>query len=256
MNAITHELIVPTQTLKALILENEPLGLKNLKMQLAHSCKNVQVLAETGSIANAREILQGNQDFDIAFLDIYLDDGMVFSLLPELRRRGIDFLFVSAYPEHAAKAFKLDAAHFVTKPIDPDDLIEAVNRVIIRKELGIVKPSFGEIKKRITLPTNKGYYIANVDDIIRCTADDTCTYFYFESRKRMHICGNIGSYQKELNPYNLFFRVERSHIVNVDYVSEMINEDGETSVILKNGDKVPLARRRRKAFKDFISGRF
>ena len=98
-------------------------------------------------------------------------------------------------------------------------------------------------------------YWVDVQDIVRCEADNTYTYFFLQDGKKLLLSGNMGYYEKQLKPYQLFFRTERSNIINTDYLDQMIMEDGLTFVLLKNGKRIPLARRRRKAFKGFLQGK-
>ena len=258
MQKITNEELQKGASLKALVLENEPLGLKNIKSLLAHVCKKVDIVAEATSLKEGKEVVTNALTaIDFALLDIHLDDGLVFPLLPELKKKGIDFLFVSAYPQHAIKAFKLDAAHFITKPIDPDDLKEAINRVRARKKFGIApnkedEPDSIPENRYITLSDKNGYYNILVDDIIRCEADDVYTTFFFQNRKPLLLAKNIGKFEKRLKPYKLFFRSERSHLINRNFLDRRIIKKGKSTLIMKEGERIPLARRRIGRYKIFM----
>jgi len=115
---------------RALIIEDEPEGLENLKNLLRMCCPQVEVVAEGGSNADLMRLADDRSNrFDVAFLDISLPDGLVFQALQQLEDVPFDIIFVTAFDKYAIRAFEFAAIDYVTKPIEREELIRAVNRI-------------------------------------------------------------------------------------------------------------------------------
>ena len=110
---------------KAVIVEDEVKGLNNLKNLLEQYCPEVKVIGEAGNVDQGVKLLKSKKP-DLAFLDISLPDGLVFQLLNEVRPIDFEVIFVTAYEEYAIKACEYSSIGYILKPIDPDELREAV----------------------------------------------------------------------------------------------------------------------------------
>ncbi len=115
---------------RALIIEDEPEGLENLRNLLRMYCPDVEVVAEGGSNEDLLRLADDpNGKFDVAFLDISLPDGLVFQSLQQLEDVPFDIIFVTAYDKYALRAFEFAAIDYVTKPIEREELMRAVSRI-------------------------------------------------------------------------------------------------------------------------------
>ncbi|MCB0641328.1 MAG: response regulator, partial [Phaeodactylibacter sp.] len=127
--------------IKAVIIEDELKGLNNLKNLIAKYCEDVQIIGEANSIQEAQELFDDpDMKPDVAFLDISLPDGLVFQLLNELRPIDFEIIFVTAFHEYAIKACEYSSIGYIVKPIDPDLLQQAVQRIRPQANLGIGPP--------------------------------------------------------------------------------------------------------------------
>ena len=117
--------------IKAFIVEDEINGLENLKNMLREHCPQVKVVGEARSNQQALDLLQSaKQKPDVAFLDINLQDGNVFQTLQQLNGEvDFDIIFITAFNEYAVEAFKYSAIGYILKPIDPDELRKAVQKI-------------------------------------------------------------------------------------------------------------------------------
>ncbi len=249
--------------LKALIVDDEELARKNLAILLDDFCPDVEVVGDASNINSAKEKIESLNP-DVVFLDIRMPRGAEgFELLESLEKRDFFVVFVTAFKDYALKAFNANAIHYVLKPIDIEDLQNAVQKVIESKKAFQEEPDnfsiyFEAIKNLSNNFENKGYgnkiaishtrglKLIETKDVVYLEASGNCTMIYFSDGKRYLDTRTLKIYEEILNPYD-FFRIHKSYIVNMDYLKEYINEDGHFAV-LKSGNLLPVARNRVSTF--------
>ena len=180
--------------IKAVIVEDEVKGLNNLKNLLGKYCEEVEVIGEATTNEEALGLLASPDiDPDVAFLDISLPDGQVFQLLNQLRPVGFEVIFVTAYQDFAIKACNYSSIGYILKPIDPDELKDAVARIRPRRD--------GQIDRRLeifnsyynnpnaftkmSISALDGIYFVNIRDIVRFEAEDNYTHIYLHNGERI-----------------------------------------------------------------------
>ena len=142
------------------------------------------------------------------------------------------------------------------KPINIDELVDAVDKVKERKKsgntidhTGILLENIREInaqKKKVVLPTMEGFDVVRVSEILYCSAADNFTSFHFTNGKKNLICRSMKYYEKLLT--NLGFqRIHRSYLINLEYVSQYRKGKGGI-VVMENGDELDVAQSRKSAF--------
>jgi len=242
--------------IKAIIVEDEQLGLQNLKNMLATHCPDVQLIGDAGSIKDGLALLRDSSiQPDVAFLDISLPDGLVFQLLNQIKPIDFEVIFVTAYEEYAIKACEYSSIGYVVKPIDPDNLKEALAR-IRPKENG------SETEKRLEIFNNyynnpnaftkmsisalDGIYFVSIRDIVRFEAEDNYTHIFLISGERITASKTIKSYEDLLRPFN-FYRVHKRHVINLNYMRKFVKGDGGY-LVMDDDIKIEVSRRRRPAF--------
>ena len=116
--------------IQAVIVEDELNSRNNLKNLLAQYANNIEIVGEAEGIEDAILTFKGlSKQPDVAFLDINLSDGLVFNLLNKLRPFQFEIIFVTAFEEYAVKACEYSSIGYILKPIDPDALKEAIERI-------------------------------------------------------------------------------------------------------------------------------
>jgi two-component system, LytTR family, response regulator len=245
--------------LKAVIIDDEMKGLSNLTNALGQHCTDVQVIGTADSIAEGFALLsQPHIKPDVAFLDINLSDGLVFQLLEKLRPIPFDIIFVTAHESHAVKACNFSAIGYILKPIDSDELIEAVARIRPGKPQEIDKRT--EVFKNIyTSPsqsvnnfekmfisTVEGVRFVALKDIVRLEGYDNYTHIHLLTGERLMTSKTIKVYEGTLANVN-FFRVHKSNIINTNHIEKFIKTDGGY-LLMSGGTKVAVSRRRKPAF--------
>jgi len=191
---------------------------------------------------------------DLVFLDIQMPDGTGFELLNLIPEKNFEVIFITAHEEFAIKAIKFSALDYILKPIDSDDLHQAVLRAIDTIDLKHAESQFEALqlnmqptqKRKLVLKTQESVHIVDLDSIVRCEADRNYTSFYLFDGKKILVSKTLKEYETLLVGYN-FFRIQQSHLINLHFVERYDKRNGG-SVVLKDGSEVPLSPAKRELF--------
>lgn len=237
--------------IKSVIIDNEKKSRKTLSNFLQKYCKNVEVLGEADGVSSGIELIKKEKP-ELVFLDIEMTDGTGFKLLESFEDIAFSVIFVTAYSAYAIKAFKISAIAYLLKPINPQELIEAIEKY--QKEIGL-KGIHNKLEvllgnqsavKKIAFPTSEGIELVRLNQIVHCEADDNYTSIFLANDKRIVVSKTIKEYDTMLSDFG-FFRIHQSHLVNLDYISKFNKNDGGY-VVLENGKKLPISRRNKQEF--------
>lgn len=237
--------------IKSVIIDNEKKSRKTLSNFLHKYCKNVEVLGEADGVSSGVDLIK-KENPELVFLDIEMSDGTGFKLLESFEDIQFSVIFVTAYSAYAIKAFKISAIAYLLKPINPQELIEAIDKY--QKEIGL-KGIHNKLEvllgnqssvKKIAFPTSEGIELVKLNQIIHCEADDNYTSIYLANEKRIIVSKTIKEYDIMLSEFG-FFRIHQSHLVNLDFIAKFNKNDGGY-VVLENGKKLPVSRRNKQEF--------
>ena len=238
---------------RALIIEDEPEGLENLKNLLRMYCPEVEVVAEGGSNADLLRLADENEDkFDVAFLDIGLPDGLVFQSLQQLDETPFDIIFVTAFDKYALRAFEFAAIDYVTKPIEREELMRAVSRIRLKnsetkERLEILQQTYNantpNAFEKIGISAMDGVHFVRLGEIIRLEAADNYTHFLLSNGTKITASRTIKGYEETLGTFN-FVRVHKKHIINLNFMRTYIKGEG-CYIVLENGDTIEVSRRKK-----------
>lgn len=239
---------------KAVIIDDEKNGRDIVKQYLSFYCDDIDVIGEANSVESGYELLT-TQTPDIVFLDIQMQDGTGFNLLEKLPQRNFKVIFVTAYDQFALKAIKFSASDYILKPVEPDEFVDAVERVKseLEKQNQAKDNRIDELlsisKKndftKVGLPTSEGIQFVKVDDIVRCEADGPYTQVFMTTGERVMVSKNLKIYE-ELFANNNFLRVHKSHLINTSYIDKYMNGGGDGgSVAMADGSVVEVSRRKK-----------
>jgi two-component system, LytTR family, response regulator len=214
--------------IKAIIVEDEPRDQEVLLKALRNYCTGVDIVATAGSVAEAEKIIK-ERPADLLFLDIELPDGRAFDLLGRIQDVPIKIIFTTAHPEYAVKAFRFSAVDYLLKPINFNDLKNAVEKVKegIRMEIEKNKIQFllegvqqnNAAFKKIAIPDRKSVKFIQIDDIIFIEADSNYSRFKLTGNQDLLSSHNLKEYEDMLAEH-CFTRVSKSHVVNLNHVNE------------------------------------
>ena len=238
--------------ISTVIVDDESNCRLNLKLMLEEFCPEVTVVGLAENTEKARELIKKFSP-DLVFLDIAMpnEDGM--TMLQSMENREFAVVFTTAHNEYALKAFKENAVDYLEKPINIDDLQNAVRKVqrfLIANTID-VEDHFSqsdtlkanEYQNKISIPTKEGYLILNNEEIVHLEACDNYTKIFAANGKRYLSSKNIKVYEDMLNP-KIFFRSHKSHIINIStHLKEFSRAEGNVAV-MSSGVHVPVARRK------------
>ncbi|MBC8485170.1 MAG: response regulator transcription factor [Bacteroidetes bacterium] len=237
--------------IKAIIIDDEQKARETLSDSLSLYCKNIDVIAEADGVKTGLVVIKENNP-DVVFLDIMMTDGSGFDLLELIPTINFEIIFVTAYDKFAVKAFEFSAVDYILKPIKPQQLIRAVGKLkksegfeTINKKLEVLISNKNNLEK-IALPSLDGLCFIRIEDIIRCESDGNYTTFYMNSGEKVIVTKLIKEYEEMLSPLT-FYRIHKSHIINFKYIKKYTRGDGG-SVIMNDGTKIEVSRRRKEGF--------
>lgn len=145
------------------------------------------------------------------------------------------------------------------KPIDPDELIEAVSKVkknddgAPAKIESLIENRAKPEMDRITLSSQEGLTFVKLENIMRLESDSNYTHFFLTTGEKITVPKSLKEYENIL-PTSKFFRTHQSHIVNLAYVKKYMREDGGY-VLMEDGSEVLVARRRKEEFINVLTGK-
>ena len=240
--------------IRAIIADDEPLARRGVR-QLLTPHRDVEVVAET---RNGRETVQALREVkpDLLFLDVQMPDLDGFEVLREIGASHMPaVIFVTAYDEFAVHAFEAHAIDYLVKPLGAERFSRAIEHMrerlqsakavdLSRKLAALLAAREKERdKQRIVVPTARGDLLIDAVEIDWIEADDY--YAVIHAGQGRHLVReSLASLVQRLDSAR-FVRTHRAAIVNVDRIREVRTEPGKTVVLLADGARVPVSRRRR-----------
>lgn len=238
--------------MKAIIIDDEKNVRSSLTRLLRTFCPEVELVGEAANMAQSLELI-ANTVFDLAFLDIEMPDGSGIDLLRKVPRRDFQVIFVTAYNQYAIDAFRLSAIDYLLKPVNPDHLIEAVQKAKksvgrdqLEAELAVLLESMQQPTQqdaKIILKDAENLYIVQVKEILRCEADGGYTKFFLENQREVLTSIHLKEYENMLAKWG-FIRSHHSHLVNLQHITRFNKTDGGF-VILTDATQVPVSSRKK-----------
>ena len=242
-------------SLRAILVEDEANSREILRNYISKYCPNVILLGEAASIKEALVLIENNE-LDLVFLDVEMPFGNAFDLLDQLPDRTFETVFVTAYDHYAKDALNNHAAYYLTKPINIDELINAVDYVeeVREKEASlegeVLSAKANGVEGKLTLPQQDGFQILNISEILYCKADDNYTEIYLLNKKIL-VSKTLKYFEDALTEYP-FARVHKSFLVNVNEVVKYRKGKGG-SVVMSNGKEVMVSASKKKDFLSYFN---
>lgn len=236
--------------INAIIIDDEIPCIKALQNDLRMFCPQVQVI-DTCSSAKEGMLSVRKNNPDLLFLDVAMPVINGFELL-EMLGRDLNFqvIFTTAYEHFATRAFRVSAVDYLLKPVDGNDLVEAVNkaekaignRQVSRQLLGnlLDNNQLSPEQQKIALPNRDGYDFIAVSKILYCRADGAYTHIIMNDQRKMLLSKPLGEIESLL-PASLFERIHHSFLINISQIRQFKKTEG-TSLIMNNGDQLNIAR--------------
>lgn len=231
--------------LKAVILDDELRGSKLLQKKLEVYADQLSVCGVFNSPYLALESITSLEP-NVLFLDVEMPGLNGFQFLEKLGAFNFEVIFVTAYDAYTLDALRVSALDYLLKPVDEEELKAAIDRLqnkIAPKKVQSTTLNPIAHSTRIALPTAEGIYLVKKSDIIRIEAMNNYSTFYLLDNKKIMISRTLKEYEQTLtDPF--FFRVNRSCMVNLDYVVKYRKGDGGTLELL-DGKEIEVSAQRK-----------
>lgn len=234
--------------MNAIIIDDESSSRNTLRNFLSKYCYDIDIVGEADGIGTGLEIIRQNEP-EVVFLDVEMKDGTGFDLLGMLQPVAFKVIFITGFDKYALRAFDFSAVDYLLKPLDPGRLIEAVRKLkndqsmaLLQKKLNVLVENRNTIEK-IALPATDGLVMVRIRNIIRCESEGNYTRFHLSSGEDYLSTRTLKEYDELFEDLD-FFRIHKSHLVNLNYALRYIKGDGGT-LIMEDGAQVEVARRRR-----------
>jgi two-component system LytT family response regulator len=196
---------------------------------------DVEVVGEADSGPAALEAIAQSRP-DLVFLDVSLPGYDGFALLDEIEG-SVRVIFTTASADHAVRAFDAGAVHYLLKPIDPDQLDEALGRVRTTESKVDATPTH---LRRILCRDRDTTHVLGVEEILFMKADQGYTLVRADAKEYL-TSDSLGSLEAVVG--SAFVRIHRNALVNLRQVKSLRHLDGDVTVVLRNGIELPVSRR-------------
>lgn len=243
--------------MRVIIIDDERLAREELKSLLTQFSE-IEVIDEAKNPEEGIEKINAQQP-ELIFLDIQMPGMNGFEMLQKLDEIP-KVIFVTAYDEYAIKAFEVNALDYILKPVDPDRLREAIQKVQQPEEEFATKLAFNEPVRgktlragdRIFIKDGEKCWFVDINEIRMFESDGNYVKVYFD-RFRPLILRSLNSLEDRLDP-ECFFRANRKFIINLHWITSIENWfNGGLQVTLRDGEKVEISRRQAIKFKEQMS---
>lgn len=239
--------------IKAILIDDEKNALEVLEWQLKNFCPEVEVALLCSSADEAIAAITELKP-QLIFLDIEMPVKNGFEVLHAFPSPSFDVIFTTAYNQFAIKAFKYAAFDYLLKPIDANDLKDAVERykakqkTSINEQLKTLMEQMGRTipTGKIALNTPDGLQFVRPEQIVRCESLSNYTKIYLSSNQKVTIAKTLKEVEETLIGHN-FYRVHNSHLINLDHIEKFVKADGGY-VLMADGQHITVARNRKEGF--------
>lgn len=243
--------------LKAIIIDDELKGRIALRQKIADYCPGVEVAGEAATAEEGIEVIRRLQP-QIVFLDIEMPGMNGFEMLKAIDQQNFHLIFTTAYDQYALKAFRFAAFDYLLKPVDIEELRQAVSRVMQQSQhqtpqkIEALEENLraGTMLTKIAVPSSNGLFFYNLSDIVCLEAQSNYTVIHFLSDPKLVASRTLKEFE-ELLPPDSFFRAHHSYIINLHYIKRYIRGDGG-QIEMQNGKYIDLARRKKELFLSLI----
>lgn len=243
--------------MKAIVVEDSRIAREGLMSMLA-SYSDIELIGGADHPDTALALLKNNRA-DVLFLDIHMPGSSGFDLLEQLNYSPL-VIFTTAYSEHAIRSFDFNTVDYLLKPINPERLAQAINKLRLYFSSSRASSLLEQEYLTQNLDINTRMFIRGKE---KCHLIDLATVRYFENCKNYarlffnddnaFIKSSLNSLEKSL-PVKYFFRTNRQYIVNLNQIKSIkeSRSDGYC-VVLNDGKEIGISRRHLSRLEELLS---
>jgi len=246
-----------SREITAIIIDDEERARRVLNTTLAKYCPEVKVLAQCKDVPEGVRQINIHRP-DVVFLDIEMPNYNGFELLDFFRSVDFEIIFVTAYNEHALRAFEVSAVDYLLKPIRIDQLEQAVQKLTkqlqsttMHDRLEVLRENLqAQYLQKITVPIAEGLLFVKVQDISHVDAEGAYSKLWLTDGSNLLVSKKLKYFEDTLSDIPFFYRVHRSHLINL-YKIKMYNRR-ESMLILENQQQIKVARDNKVALEEYL----
>jgi two-component system LytT family response regulator len=238
--------------IRSILVDDEVPGLDALAVLLNDFCPQVEIIARCPAAQKALEVITKLSP-ELLFLNIEMRGFSGFELLEMLGNINFQVIFMTRYHRFGTEAIKFSALDYLMKPIDPEELVAAVNKVHLQKNLPTPaqyefllsrihnrKPQF----HKLAIPMKDGYVLISVEQIVFCEANSNYTQFHLKGDKNITACRTLKEIEEQLSEFPFLVRVHQSYLVNLYEVARYVRGEGGY-LIMNEGTSINVSRSRK-----------
>ena len=230
--------------MKAIIIDDEKRARISLQLLLAEYCPEVTLVAECENLPEGVKAIHKYQP-DLVLLDIEMPGHSGLELLDFFNENEITFsiIFTTAYNEFAIQAFKLSAIDYLLKPIVPEELANAIQRLQKQKEQqfrALTENINTETFEKIAIPSGNSYVLIKIADILYIKGEGSYSEVFLKDKSKHLASRNLKNFEDILGKDKRFLRTHKSYIVNFEEVLAYNKSDGG-SLEMQNGISIPVS---------------
>ena len=235
--------------MKALIVEDKEHIRKALLHLLDLIDNDVNVIGECESVKEAITVSTVCSP-ELIFLDINLTDGTGFDFLDQTEHLNFKVIFITAYEEYALKALKIGAVDYLLKPVDVDELQEALQKVKNssieeqKQRINTAKAVWKNEDSKLILSLHDSFQVIELNELMFCETDKGYTTFYCNDGKKFMVSKTLKEFEKQLAAAS-FVRPHQSFMVNLKFIDKY---EKSGTIYLKDGKKIPVSSRKKEYF--------
>lgn len=252
----------------AIIIDDELNVRQALEIMVQQNCPNINICGSCDSAQSGRQLLR---DFkvDLIFLDIKMPRENGFDFLASIPKDDYAIIFTTAYQNFALRAIKANAIDYLLKPINPNELKEAVDKALYYLHLRTNKKELRQVYsesldnlslqlksndsplKKITVVDQFGFRIVETKKIKYLEADSNYTILHLSGLNKIVSSRSLGEFEKILD-HPTFFRIHKSTIINLNHLKAYSSYQGNFAIINDN-TKLSISRRRISEFRKAVN---
>lgn len=247
---------------KCVIVDDQKSCREKIVGHLSSFFPDIEIVGVFSSNAEFLAFFQNKpQNIDLAFLDVELEDGLIFDALDQLKETNFKIIFTTGFQEYALKAFSYSAADYLLKPITAEELVKSVHKLeketlsgFYREQISILKSAFSPkpyISNRFYISTQNKLELLTTNDVLWTNAQGGYCEFHMINGKKILASKPMADYISILES-NGFIRVHKSFMVNKEFIVSMIKTDDQ--IEMKNGELIPISRRRKEEVLNLLKG--
>src|SRR6476661_4478535 len=249
--------------IRVIMVDDEPQNSKALDIKLKELADDIDVVGVFNYPEKAVSAIKKLKP-DLVFLDIEMPGMNGFQLLEKLEQFDFEVIFVTAYNEYMLNALHISALDYLLKPVDSEELNNALtrfrkrislqnNRLEKKEQFELLSETLRDqnAPQRLAVATLQGISFLKIKEIVRVEALSNYSTFHLVNKQKIMVSKTLKDFESLLTQQN-FFRVNRSCIVNTDYIIKYKNEDGGV-LELHDGTEISVGPHRKTELLDLLS---